>query len=222
MNEVILNTIKEKPIIIPKVLLRNYKKINITEEELVILICLINIGDKVPYNPSIFELELGMDKFKGMELLNTISEKGLINIKVENNKSGKKQEYIYLDFLYNKLLNTMIDQTENDNAKGTKENDIFSLFEQELGRTISSMEIEIIKEWLQDGYEEELIKEALKEAIYNDVRNLKYIDKILYNWRMKGIKNKNDVLKSKRNKKIDSKPITPIYDYNWLEDDSNE
>ena len=83
------------------------------------------------------------------------------------------------------------------------------------------MEIEIIKEWLE-SYDEELIKEALKEAIYNDVRNLKYVDRILYNWRMKGIKNKEDVLKNKKNYRKATKPIEPIYDYNWLEDDLNE
>ena len=128
MNEVVLNYIKEKPIIIPKILLRNYKKLNITEEELIILICLIGIGDKVPYNPTIFEAELAMDKFKGMQILNDLSEKGLVNIKVENNKSGKKQEYIYLDFLYSKLLNILIEGTTEDDTE-SKENDIFTLFE---------------------------------------------------------------------------------------------
>ena len=221
MNEAIVNIVKEKPVVIPKILLRNYKKINIKEEELIILICLIGIGDKVPYNPTIFEAELGMDKFQGMQILNDLAEKGLINIKVENNKSGKKQEYIYLDFLYLKLINLILDDTIENGENGSKGNDIFSLFESELGRTISSMEVEIIKEWLE-SYEEELIKEALKEAIYNDVRNLKYIDRILYNWKTKGIKTKSDVLKSRKNYRKQSKPIEPLYDYNWLEDDNNE
>ncbi len=219
MNEVVLNILREKPVVIPRILLRNYKKINITEEELVLLICLINIGDKVPYNPSIFIEEIGMDKYKAMQILNDLSEKNMINIKVENNNSGKKQEYIYLDFLYLKLFNLLLD---DENADDTKENDIFTLFEQELGRTISPMEVEIIKEWIHDGYKEELIKEALKEAIYQDVRSLKYIDRILFNWKNKGIKNKNDIMKDKKNYRKNIKPIEPIYDYNWLEDEFNE
>ncbi len=220
MDELVLNVLKEKPITIPKILLRNYKKINIDEKELIVLICLIGIGDKVPYNPTIFEKELGMDKFECMQLLNNLSEKGLINIKVENNKSGKKQEYIYLDFLYLKLLNIIMDDTSS--IENTPGNDIFSLFETELGRTISPMEVEIIKEWLHDGFSEELVKEALKEAIYNDARSLKYIDRILFNWKNKGIKNKSDIIKEKKKFKKSSKPIEPLYDYNWLEDDSNE
>ena len=221
MNEVVLNFLKEKPIVIPKILLRNYKKINLTEEELIILICLIGIGDKVPYNPTIFEAELGMDKFKGMQILNDLTEKSVVTIKVENNKSGKKQEYIYLDLLYSKLMNLLIDGANNLEVE-SKENDIFSLFESELGRTISPMEVEIIKEWLHGGFSEELIKEALKEAIYNDARSLKYIDRILYNWKNKGIKNKEDIMREKKNFRKKTKPVEPLYDYNWLEDDMSE
>ena len=222
MNEVILNSLKEKPIIIPKILFKNYKKINVTEEELILLICLINIGDKILYDPKIFTEEIGMDKYQAMQILNDLSEKNLINIKVENNQSGKKEEYIYLDFLYLKLFSLILDDVNIEEKKEEQENDIFNLFEQELGRTISPMEVEIINEWLHDGYQEELIKEALKEAIYNDVRNLKYIDRILFNWKNKGIKNVKDILKDKKNYRKTTKPTEPIYDYNWLEDETNE
>ena len=81
------------------------------------------------------------------------------------------------------------------------------------------MEVEIIKEWLHDGIAEELIKEALKEAILNNVRNLKYIDRILFNWRSKGFKTKEDILKDKKNYRKPTKKVEQIYDYNWLEDE---
>ena len=150
-----------------------------------------------------------------MQILNDLSEKAILEIKVENNPSGKKEEYIYLDLLYNKLFNIIIDK----NHEATINTDLFTLFETELGRTISPMEVEIIKEWLHDGNSEELIKEALKEAIYNNARNLKYIDRILFNWRTKGIKTKKDILEEKKNYRKTVKPKEPIYDYNWLEDE---
>lgn len=215
MNEVVINVLKEKPIIIPSILFRNYKELKLTEEELIMLICLINEGDKVIYDPCIFMEKIGLDKFKAMQILNDLAEKNMITIKIENNKSGKKEDYIYLDLLYNKLFNLMLDQ-KHESAINT---DLFSLFEQELGRTISPMEVEIIKEWIHDGHSEELIKEALKEAIYNNARNLKYIDRILFNWRTKGVKNKADILKEKKNYRKANKPTEPIYDYNWLEDE---
>ena len=97
--------------------------------------------------------------------------------------------------------------------------DIFTTFETELGRTISPLEVQIIREWIQNGMSEELIKEALKEAIINNVRNLKYVERILYNWRSKGFKTKEDVLKDKKNYKKPVKKVEKIYDYNWLEEE---
>ena len=81
------------------------------------------------------------------------------------------------------------------------------------------MEVQIIKDWIHDGTPEELIKEALKEAIINNVRNLKYIDRILFNWRSKGFKTKEDILKDKKNYRKPAKKVEQIYDYNWLEEE---
>ena len=77
--------------------------------------------------------------------------------------------------------------------------------------------MELIGSWIDSGYSEELIKCALKEAVYNGVSNLRYIDKILYEWKKKGIKNSDDVLKDKQNfkKKTENKK-TEMFDYDWL------
>ena len=217
MNELVIDILKEKPLIIPQQLFNNYKKLNITEEELVILIILINEGNKTVYNPTLITDRIGMDKYKVMQIINDLTEKQIIDIKVENNLYGKKEEYIYLDLLYNKIFNTILD-AQNSNVIIVDSN-LFNLFESELGRPLSPMEVEIINEWISEGTTEELIKEALKEAISNDVRNLKYVDRILFNWRIKGFKTKNDILKEKKNYRKAKKSIENIYDYNWLEED---
>lgn len=217
MNEVVINTLKSKPITIPAVLFKYYKKLNITEEELILLICIMNTGDKIVYDPGFFTEQIGLDKYKAMQLITELTEKGIIEVKLENNKSGKKEEYIYLDFLYNKMLNLLID-IELGTSK-TIDSNIFALFETELGRTLSGLELERIKDWLHDGISEELIKEALKEAVMNNVRNLKYIDRIIFNWRSKGFKTKADILKDKKNVRRTSKKVEQIYDYNWLEEE---
>ena len=195
MNNNVIDMLKERPIVIPKILFKNYKKLNITEEELIILIDIINLGDKIVYDPNIFINDLDMDKYKVMQNLNNLSEKNLITIKVSKNDLGLSEEYIYVDVLYNKLFNLLLDSKVEKRSVNT---DLFSLFESELGRTISPMECEIIKEWLNDNYSEELIKEALKEAIYNNVRSLKYIDRILYEWNKKGYKKPSDIVKKKQ------------------------
>ena len=217
MNEVVITALKQQPIMVPRVLFNYYKKLNITEEELIVLISILNLGDKIVYDPNFFTKEIDMDKYKAMQLITDLAEKGIIELKVENNTSGKKEDYIYLEPLYNKMLNLLIDLELGTNK--VIDSNIFAAFEQELGRTISAMEVEIIKEWLHDGISVELIKEALKEAILNNVRNLKYIERILFSWRQKGFKTKEDILKDKKNFRKPVKKVEQIYDYNWLEDE---
>ena len=74
MNE-IENILKEKPIVLPRYLFNYYLRLGITPEELIILIFIMDKGNKVIYNPLELSEELGMDKFKVMELLNSLNEK---------------------------------------------------------------------------------------------------------------------------------------------------
>ena len=149
----------EKPITIPRMIFNNYKRLNITEEELIVLIFIIDFGGRIVYNPDIFVNELKMEKFKVMELLNSLYEKKIITISVEKNSNNKSEEFISLDLLYSKMLNLFKDSTPTDsNIDNT---DIFSVFEKELGKTISPMEYEIIKGWINDKFYYEIIIEAL-------------------------------------------------------------
>ena len=158
-----------------------------------------------------------MDKYTAMQLLIDLTEKNIINIKLETNNCGKKEEYIYIDLLYKKLYNLILDTNPIEEQKNNK--DIYFKFETELGRTISPTEIELFNDWMHDGITGEVIEEALKEAVFNNVRNFKYIDRIIYNWKNKGIKNKNDIIKEKKNYRKAQALKEPIYDYNWLEED---
>ena len=118
---------------------------------------------------------------------------------IVDNKHGEVIESVKLDPLYDRLA--LNKKTES------KSTDIFALFESELGRTLSSFEYELINKWLDSGVSESTIKEALKEAILNNVRNFKYIDKIIYEWSKNGVKKRN-----KEEKELD------MFDYDWLDD----
>ena len=80
------------------------------------------------------------------------------------------------------------------------------------------MEYEIINAWLQHNYTEELIIGALKEAVYNGVKNFRYIDKILYEWNKKGFKTMNDV-NNHLQRSDEKKEESELFDYNWLDDE---
>ncbi|MER0122847.1 DnaD domain-containing protein [Streptococcus sp. ZJ93] len=61
-------------------------------------------------------------------------------------------------------------------------------FEAELGRLLSPLELEDLQKTLgDDQVAPELVREALREAVFNNKTNWKYIQAILRNWRREGI-----------------------------------
>ena len=69
------------------------------------------------------------------------------------------------------------------------------------------MEYEFINAWINSGMNEDIIKEALKEATYNGVSNLRYIDKIIYEWKKKGYKTVEQVRNNKFKKEEEFKKL---------------
>ncbi len=213
-TEILNKVIKEKTYNVPSFILKNYEKLNLTAEEVLVLIVLYNHYGKISYDINKLLEEINLEKYKLMQLISSLEEKKIISIDLITNSKGLKEEYISLELLYDKIVNIYLDVKEE-----TSENaDIYSAFEKELGRTLSPMEYEIIKGWVMDKFSDELIILALKEAVYNGVNNLRYIDKVLYGWRKKNIKNKQDIIKDKEKFKNRQKENIEVFDYNWLDE----
>ncbi|RAP76891.1 DNA replication protein DnaD [Paenibacillus montanisoli] len=80
------------------------------------------------------------------------------------------------------------------------QSDLFSVFEQEFGRPLSPMECETISAWVdQDRYPDELIRFALKEAVFAGKLHFRYIDRILIEWSRNRVTN-TDEAKAHTNK----------------------
>jgi DNA replication protein len=212
MQEKVMKLIKDSNISFPKLLLNQYKNLNMTELDLVYIIYFMNLKD-LEFNPNQIGKDLNYSLPEVMLEFDRLNSSGFIKLDIKKEFNIRK-EIINLDPIYDKLLYLII--KEENTSKPT---DIFTIFETEFGRTLAPMEYEIINSWMESGYEKELIISALKEAVYNGVFKLNYIDKILYEWGKKGIKTSNDVAKDKTdyNKKKEEKK--ELYDYNWLEDE---
>lgn len=213
-TEILNKVIKERNYIVPSYLIKNYSNLNLTAEEVLVLIVLFNHYHKIPYDINYLQEETNLEKYKLMQLISSLEEKKIISIDLTTNSKGQKEEYISLELLYNKITNIYIDVKE-ENKENT---DIYSTFEKELGRTLSPMEYEIIKGWVMDKFTDELIILALKEAVYNGVNSLRYIDKVLYGWRKKNLKNKEDIIKDKERFNKNKKENVEVFDYNWLDE----
>ena len=202
MTDKIINIIKSGTITIPKLLLQSYKELKLTEQELILIIYFIGNNE---FDPERISKDLGLSIGETLKIIDELTKKDILKISTRSAKVY--EEYIDLDELYNKLALTIM--TDKETPKRTN---IYDKFENEFGRTLSPMEYEIIGAWIESGFSEELIEEALKEAVYNGVSNLRYIDKILYEWQKKGVKNKQDI----KVQKEAPKPKGEVFDYDWL------
>lgn len=213
MSEKLINYLKEKPIIIPRILLTNYTKLNITAEELIIIIYLMDKGNNIVYDINLFVKELNSTKRKVIEQINNLVEKNIITIAINKNSDNVSEEYLNLDSIYRKITNIILDKELPSN---TSNEDIFTVFEKEFGRTISPTEYEKINGWVEEDIDKTLIVEALKEAVYNSTTSLRYIETILYSWKKKGIKTIEDVNKERIRYKKSKKEIIEVPDFDWV------
>lgn len=193
-------------LIIPNYMIQNLFKLDLTLEEFLLMVYLINQNDLVSFNINKLSTSLNFESNKILELISSLNEKNYISIEM-NKKNGIIEEFISLDLFYNKIISFMIDKKEENNNKS-----IFSNFEREFGRTLSPTEIEIIESWKESNFSDDMIFEALKEAVLSGVYNMRYIDKILFEWSKKGYKTIEDI----KHKTKQKDEFEEIYDYDWL------
>lgn len=211
MNEIVYNTLIKKDYIVKNFLLKIIKEMNLSLNEAILIIYFMNQETPILDIDNI-KSEAYLSEEEIMEAYEKLVTLGIIETKVIK-ENGTLEEIISLD---NIIKSVSQDITKEGKAKLTV--DLFQKFEEEFGRSLSPMEYEIINNWLDNGTSEELILEALKEAIYNNVKSLRYIEKILLNWKDKGYKNRNDVSNGLM-KESEDREITSIYEFNWLDNE---
>src|SRR5699024_1293573 len=109
-------------------------------------------------------------------------QRNFLSIEQVENEQHQLSEVFSLEPLWVEIFTN--DQKKEEQHEGT----VFLLFEQEFGRPLSPFEIEMINAWLdQDQIVPSLIKAALRESVLMGKLNFKYIDRILREWKKKGI-----------------------------------
>lgn len=208
-------------IVVPMYFFKRYKDLKVTLEEFVFLMYLYNLGNKYLFDPNKFSSDLNIDLSTVMNYISSLTDKRLIRVEVLKNDKGLMEEVVILDDFYKKLSLITIGEANNSSSV---DSDIFSIIEKEFGRTLSPIEYEIIKAWLDNNMSEDLIKEAIKEATFNGVSNLRYIDKILYEWGKNGIKTVKDVENNRKKRNAKKKDevvdddLLDMVDWDWFDE----
>lgn len=212
-SEFIEKILKRKDYVFKLELYGLIKEFKLNLEEVLILIYFMN--QELPtFNVELISKITNIEVNKILDSFTSLCNKGLINLKVIN-ENGKMLELIDLEYTY-KALVSLVEM--NTSSTSNKTSNIYEKFEKEFSRTLSPMEYELINDWLNKGINEELITGALKEAVYNNVLNFRYIEKIIYEWNKKGFKTMNDVNNHLKSRSNDVKDVKEIGDFNWLDE----
>ncbi|MBR2677813.1 MAG: DnaD domain protein [Bacilli bacterium] len=93
---------------------------------------------------------------------------------------------------YQQILIGYQQKFEENKEEEEYNNNIFELIENNLNRVLSPIEYEVIKKW---DYSYEIIELAIKEAILHNAKTIKYIDRILFNWKQNNVETLEDAKK---------------------------
>ncbi|MDD3375735.1 MAG: DnaD domain protein [Candidatus Omnitrophica bacterium] len=166
-------------------LIENYKKLKINEKELVTLFMIDHfISSGNPFvTADLLSLKMSLDVKEIDKTLVSLLTRGFIEYIAQGKKTittlNPLKAKLYREF--------QISLTKEDEVKASKEvetelNNIFQEFSKMLGRSLAPVEISKIREWVSYGYSDELIINALKEAMSKGKKSLRSVDKILLIW----------------------------------------
>lgn len=225
-------------ITIPQLFFKHYSEMNIQDDEALIILHLLTFeqeGIDFP-TPNDLMQRTNFQLTAISQIIQRLMQKGFVEISQSTDESGRLAEKYSIYPLWERLLDLLQSKAQQQVSSANKldEAKIFQLFEQELGRLLSPMEIETIGMWMDlDQHSPEIIKAALKEAVLADKVNLRYIDRILIEWKKRNIKTLAQIEKHSeqyRKNTMAAAPIQPVHQqetvqkmekvsfYNWLEE----
>lgn len=192
-EEFLIKHYLDDPVSIPSILMTNYVKLGLTEEQLMLLLHIRRFAQEGIYFPTPVQLQSRMtiNNERCTYQLKEMLKRGFLSIQEKQDEDGRLSEAFSLKPLMEKVATHLIDQSiDNDkDQKKSEEGQLFRRFESEFSRPLSPMEMEMISMWLDDDQHEPMIIEAaLREAVVSSKLNFRYIDRILHEWKKNGIK----------------------------------
>lgn len=223
--------IEQGNVTISQLFFQHYKSLDIQDIDAMLLMHMFSFqaaGAQFP-TPTDLSKRMHLTENQVSSILQKLMQRGLLEIQQNEDASGVLFEQFSMFPLWNRLVSIALEMENTEQVQGNRaeEGEIYTMFEQEFGRLLSPMECETIAMWIdQDGHSAQIIKAALKEAVLAQKLSLRYIDRILFEWKKKNVKTLVDVEKqTKTFRTVNVQPPTnqgttvkkaPFY--NWLEE----
>jgi len=203
-------------------LLENYKKLGITETELVVLIMiehLLKQGNTF-ITQELLALKMTLSIQDIDRVFTNLLSKKLVEFDENNGEMTTTlrplEERLFREFEIEFLKHR--DQSLEKDFDNQVQN-IYAIFEKELKRTLSPAEFQKIREWISLGYSEEVIIDALHEALSLNKRSIRSIDKILLKRTTRQDMKKEGYTTVSESWNKDIEQTIAIANEKWVEDD---
>lgn len=188
---------------ISNLLVHHYKQIGLTTAQLVLYLQFKSYQDQGTMNPDVRVIakNLGTSETQVFNQLHQMITNKLVKQGMRKLPDGKEDAIYDFTPLLNKLAlledqtTTAVQEEETQNSR----QQVFAELESEFGRPLSSMELQIVNDWLdKDNYSTAMIELALRQAVMNSALNLKYMERILQSWAHQGLRTKRDINEHER------------------------
>ncbi|WP_301109857.1 DnaD domain-containing protein [Sporosarcina sp.] len=224
--------IEQGNVSISQLFFQHYRQLLISDSDAMVVLQILSfqgVGNHFP-TPVDIASRMQLSEKEITESLQRLMQKGLFAIEQSTDERAVLHERFSLMPLWNRLTELLVKQEAEKQEKQSKneEGEVYTLFEQEFGRFLSPMECETIAMWIdKDGHTAEIIRAALREAVLAQKMSLRYIDRILFEWKKKNVKTMKDVERQTQAfrpvaavaaNQTPENPVKRVPFYNWLEE----
>lgn len=203
-------------------LFEHYKKIGLNENEVMIILVIDHLLEQKNkfITADLLSLKMSLSTSEIDKILVKLINRNYLEY-ITSKQSIKTSLEPLRKKLYNEFQKTLAKEQEANNSKirnATLKN-IYAIFEKELSRTLSPLEFSMISEWLNYGYSEEMIINALKEALSKKRKSFRSIDKILLSWQARDDLEKEGFTAVSDQWKDNIEETIKIAQTKWIDDD---
>lgn len=178
-------------LVLPSALLFHFKEIFTEVEDFLVwqFFYLHNTTNAGDIAPSKIAESIGKTTSEVNQIINRLTTQGLLLVKTI--ELGGEVDVLFDASPVLERLDELLQPVQSASTPVHPANqlkDLVETFQQELGRLLTPFEIEDLTKTVQDDQvDPELVKVALKEAVFNGKTSWNYIQAILRNWRREGI-----------------------------------
>lgn len=207
--------------------LETYSQLGLNELEYVFFVL---VAKALKTNPKVLKVDdlashMSIEESGVATLLMEAIGKGFIEVDEKADEQGLRDMEYSLQPLFGKI-ETIWKQKQRKSTEDRRQ-ELFKLLEQDFG-LLSTKDIETAYMWLDDdGFDPEIIKLALVEMKSQQITSIKYVDKILLEWKRKGVGTVEEAKRQMidfRNRKAYQAPVpatsgaNPEDYYNWMDE----